>query len=156
MKFRVGDLAIEKTLLRPHTSYNVNQVVAIVDGALLLENYGHAYDGEIHPYNDEFNKPGSLGWRGSLRRFQEDELVTPDEAVAEIKRLEDAKAKLEKEFEGVRSQIQSKMDQAAALVQEAADLAKAYEKDFYDLRSDCRTLYQAMSNGGWSHSSMKC
>lgn len=155
MKFSVGDLVVEKTDIKAHTSYNTQKVVGIFEGALLLEHHGFAFDGEIHPEEYE-SEVGSRSWRESLRRFQEEELFTPDEAVEELHRLEAAKSKLAEEFDAVRDQLHAKLQQAAALVKEAGELAKAHDKEFYDLRAECMPLYKALESGGWSHSHMRC
>ncbi len=156
MKFAIGDLVVGKTGLHPHTNYSVDKVVAHLDGYLLVEYYGHAFDGEIHPMQDHLNEPGSRHWREAIQRFSEDAFFTPEEALEEIHRLEGNKSKLNEEFELIRNSIREKLSKAADLVREADAIAKPFEKDFYDLKEECMPLYRAMDNGGWSHSSMKC
>jgi hypothetical protein len=157
MKFSIGDKAIEKKTIRAHTSYVVSEVVGTLDGALLLTHWGDGFDGEIRHYDflDE-DKPGTRGWREGIQRYQETELYTPAEAVEELHRLEAAKRDLDNAFEAIRDQIQTKMNQAAALVKDAGTLAKTYDREFFDLKQDCVALYRALEDGGWSHSHMSC
>lgn len=155
MKFAIGQQVVEKEALRAHSSYNVLKVVAILDGALLLEHYGFGCDGEVH-HEDWEDKPGTRGWRESLQRYQESDLLTLEEAVEELHRLEAAESKLNQEFETVRDQVQEKLEQAAALVKEAASLTTAHDKSFYDLKRECMPLYLALNEGGWRHSHMEC
>lgn len=157
MKFDVGSLVVEKKSVRAHTSYNVQKVTAILNGALLLEHHGFGFDGEITAEDySEYNKPGSRGWRENLQRYQEEELFTPEEALAEISRLEAVKSKLDEEFGAVRDLIAANLQQAAELVETAASLAKKCDKDFEDLIQEGGALYKALDNGGWSHSTMRC
>lgn len=157
MKFSVGDLVIEKAHIRARTSYNVSKVIAYLDGALLLEHYGHAYDGEIHYEDyDDLNVPGSRTWREGLQRFQEQELFTPEEALKELKRLEEADSKLNQEFNDVKEQIVAKLEEAAKLANEAADMITKVDKTFEDMIYDCVSLYKALDRGGWSQSTMHC
>lgn len=155
MKFSIGDMVVEKEDIHPHTSYNVFKVVTILNGELLIKHYGCVFDGELSVEEFE-SKPGGRCYRESFLRFQENELFTAQEADERILHLEAAKSKLENEFESVRSQIQEKLNQAAALVKEADALAKPFNKDFCILKSECGTLYHALNDGGWSHSSMRC
>lgn len=157
MKFAVGDIVVEKTDIRPHTSYNTQKVSAVLDGFLLLEHHGFAYDGEIH--EEEYTrdaKPGSRSWRESLRRFQESELFTPEEALEELHRLEAAKKKLEDEFAAVRDQVQEKLTAAAKLAEEATAILTKHNKDYEDMLQECGPLYKALDKGGWRHSTMRC
>ena len=148
---------VEKEDIQPHTSYTVKKVVGHLNGALLLEHYGFAWDGEITPEDfSEYSKPGSRGWRDNIRRYQEDQLFTPDEALTEIRRLEADKSKLEKEFTGVRDLVTSKLNRAAELVDEAAALTTERGKSFYDMIQECVPLYTALKKGGWSHSTLQC
>lgn len=157
MKFAIGDRVVEKKDIRAHTSYNVQKVSAHLDGFLLLEHWGHGYDGELHEEDySEYNKPGSRGWRESLQRYQEEELFTPEEALAELRKLEEAKSKLDEEFGAVRDLIAANLKQAAELVETAASLAKKCDKDFEDLIQEGGALYKALDNGGWRHSTMRC
>jgi hypothetical protein len=156
MKFSIGDMVVEKETLKAHTSYNVSKVVGFLDGALLLEHYGFAFDGEVHP-EDYKSEPGTRGWRKEIQRYQEEELCTPEAAVKELHRLGAIKDKLNEEFEGVRESIQAKLDAAAVLVQEAADIAKPFNKELDDLsREECRKLYEAQEKNGWRASHVRC
>lgn len=155
MKFSIGDLAVKKTNIQPYTSYNVLKVACILDGVPLLEHYGVCYDGDLHQEDYEF-LPGSRGWRGAFERYQEEELYTLEEATTELNYLENRQSQLNQDFDVVSVQIQAKLDQAAALVGEASALAVPFDKDFYDLKSECMTLYYALNSGGWSHSHMSC
>lgn len=155
MKFSIGDLIIEKKTIEPHTSYVIYKVVATLDGALLAVHWGGGYGGDIH--EDEWeDEPGSRSWRSALQRYQEEELFSLEEAEKERLRLEVSKNSLNQEFETIRDQLRSKLDQAAVLVREAGDLVKAHDKEFYDLKQECMPLYNALKDGGWSHSHMKC
>lgn len=156
-KFNVGDKVIEKTSLRAHTNYPVKEVVAYLGDAVLAIGWGDGFGDELHRYDfmDEYG-PGSRHWREGIVRLQESELLTPAEALTELRKPEVIKSQLEAEFEGVRSQVQEKMDKAAGLVKEASDLVKPTGKDFYDLTDECEALYRALSGGGWSHSTMRC
>lgn len=157
MKFSINDLVVIKTLIHPHTSYSVNRVCAILDDAYLTVGYGFAFDGEIQKDDlEDLDKPGSRHWREGIQRYQEHELFSMDEAVIELRRLENVKSKLESDFESTRPQIQERMNKAAALVKEAVGIIKPLDKEFYDLTSECKELYLALKDGGWSHSTMSC
>ena len=75
---------------------------------------------------------------------------------------------LDKEF---RTELQSKIDAATALLKEANDLAKSKGENLYDLSNDygnddlesedqtsvdTYALIQELDNAGWSTSSMGC
>lgn len=158
MKFAVGDKAVDKTVIKPRTSFPVMEVVGVLGDALLLQFWGDGFSGEISkdPFTDEMYEPGSRSWREGLMRFTEEELFTPDEALAEIKKLEAAKSKLDDEFDGVRDQIAEKMAQAASLAKEAVALMTPFDRDFCDLRQECLPLYDALDEGGWRPSHMRC
>jgi hypothetical protein len=136
MKFAVGDKVIEKARIMARASFPVYQVVGVLDGALLAKFWGDGFDGEIEEDTTraEFDEPGSRSWREGIVRYQEDEVFSAEEAVAEWKRLGEEKSKLDTEFQELRAKIQSRMDQAAALVKEAQDMAES----------------------GWTSSSMRC
>lgn len=155
MKFAIGDKAVEKSQLRAHTSYNVMEVVGTLNGDLLLQHFGFAFDGEIT--NERWvDKPRSRSWREGIQRYQEDELCTPEEALAEIKKLEAAKSKLEEEFGAVQELIGANLAQAAALVETAANLAVKCNKTFEDVLNESVPLYKALKKGGWRHSTLQC
>lgn len=158
MKFKVGDKAVDKTVIKPRTSFPVMEVVGVLGDALLLQFWGDGYDGEISKdtFTDEYNKPGTRSYREGVMRFLEEELFTTDEALAHIKSLEAAKSKLDEEFSGVRDQIAEKMAQAASLAKEAVELMKPFDRDFCDLRKECLPLYDALDEGGWRASHMRC
>jgi hypothetical protein len=155
MKFSIGDQVTEKEGIHPYTSYNVLKVISILDGALLAEHYGWSSEGKIYP-EDYTSEIGSRGWREGLRRYQEEELFTLEEAEAEKYNLEVAQDKLSQEFYAVRVQLKKKLDQAAALVEEAGAIAQAHNKTFFNLKVECMPLYLALNGGGWSHSHMQC
>jgi hypothetical protein len=155
MKFSIGQLVVEKKSIHPRTSYQVLKVAGTLNGALLLESYGGAYDGEVH-VDDWTDEPGSRSWRSALERHQEEDLFTLEEALEEQRRLEAAKNKLDGEFEQVRSQIQDSLDKAAVFVQEAGGLAKSFGREFHQMKKECMSLYRALDEGGWSHSHMSC
>ncbi len=157
MKFSIDDKVIEKTAISAHTSYPVLKVVGVLGDALLVQYWGHGFDGDMQ--REDFlldSKPGSRVWREGIQRYQESELFTPEEAIAKLRRLELSKSKLDIEFEAVRNQIAEKLNQAATLVKEAGSIAKPFNRDFYDLKQECMPLYRALDDGGWSHSSMRC
>ncbi len=155
MKFSIGDKVIEKKLVAAHTSYPVNKVVGVLDGDLLVEGWGFGFKDELT--EDDYDSPrGSRGWRSGIVRYSEDELFTPEEVVAELKRLEETKSKLEDEFNAVRELVAKNMNDAARLVKQANDLVKPTGKDVYDLTTECKELYMALKDGGWSHSTMTC
>lgn len=155
MKFSIGDQVVEKSSLRAHTTYNVMKVVVILGDSFVLEHYGYGFDGEVN--TDTYVIPlGARGWREAFKRYREEELFTLEETVQELHRLEAAETKLNEEFEAVRYQIQAKLNSAALLAREAGEIAKAYNKKFFDLKEDCMPLYKALAEGGWSHSHMKC
>ena len=156
MKFAVGDQVVEKSKLHARTSYTVDKVVGTLGDSVLVTHYGFAFDGEINPESCFEEKPGTRGYRSSIQRYQENELCTPEEALEELRRLELAKSKIESEFEGVRDQIREKMNAAAAIVKEAGEIIKPLDKEFYDLTTECKDLYLALEDGGWSHSTMSC
>lgn len=155
MKFSIDDKVIEKSNLRPHTNYVVSKVVGFLDGNILTIMWGDGFGEELHEYNFS-EKVGSRSWRGAVQRYAEDELCTPEEALTILKQLESSKDYMEEEFNKLRSRIQSKMEKAATLVKEAADIISPYEKEFYDLTEECKDLYLALKHGGWSHSTMSC
>lgn len=159
MKFAIGDKVVEKqnTHNRAHSSYPVSQVAGVLNGALLLIPWGDGFDGELRHYDfyDE-DKPGTRGWREGIQRHTEDELFTPEEALAEIRRSEAAQSQMDKEFAAVKDQIEAKLDQAAKLADEAAVMILKHKKSFEDLTHECVPLYQALKKGGWRHSTMQC
>ena len=153
--FSVGDKVVEKKNIQPRTSYNILQVVGSLNGALLTNQYGCGYQGEHHA--DDFEDvPGSRSWRSAIEQYQEEELVSLDEALIEQQKLEANKSKLDEEFEKVKPLIRKRLDEAAALVKEARLLVNPFDRTFYDLKIECTTLYQALDDGGWSHSHMSC
>jgi hypothetical protein len=155
MKFSIGDKVIEKKLVQAHTSYPVNKVVGFLDRDLLVEGWGFGFKDELT--EDDYESPrGSRGWRSGIVRYSEDELFTPEEVVSELRRLEETNSKLEEEFNAVRELIAKNMGDAARLVKQAGDLVKPTGKDFYDLTIECKDLYLALKDGGWSHSTMSC
>lgn len=157
MKFNIKDKVIPKDTIKAHTNYLVSEVVAYLDGNVLTMMWGDGFGDELHHYDFlEDTKPGDRSWGSAIHRYQESDLFTPEEALVELRKLEEDKSKLETEFEGVRSQVQEKMNEAAMLVSEASQLVKPTGKDFYDLVSECKELYTALSEGGWSHSTMRC
>jgi hypothetical protein len=157
MKFSIGDKAIQKKDIHANSSFPVYQVIGILNGDLLMTHWGSGYGEELNRYEfyDE-DVPGTRGWREGISRFQEEELFTTQEAMEELHRLEAINNKLNEEFNGVREQIQKKIEQAAVLVDEAYALAKPFDKDFFDLKKECSSLYHSLNDGGWSHSHMKC
>ena len=146
---------VEKAHLRAHTSYNIMEVVGTLGDDLLTKHFGFAFDGEVT--NEGWvDKPRSRSWREGIQRYEEDELCTPEEAIAEIKKLEEAKSKLEADFEAVQELITSNLKDAAALVETAANLAVKCNKTFEDVVHECVPLYKALKKGGWRHSTLQC
>lgn len=156
MKFSIGDLVVEKKELRPHTSYNIHKVVAFLDGDLLATHYGYAFDGEVNPESGFNSEPGSRGWRTNIIRLEEKELCTPEEALIELHSLEAAKSKLEAEFESIRDQVKTNLDQATLFVKKAFEVIKPLNKEFRDLTQECSDLFIALDDGGWAHSTLSC
>lgn len=71
--------------------------------------------------------------------------------------LESDKQQLDAEFEIAQKAIKKKMEQAAALVEEAGQLATdAHARSLQHLYSVCRPLVNAMDNNGWRSSSWGC
>lgn len=157
MKFAIGDKVIEKAYIYTHTSYPVQQVVGVLDDALLLTPWGDGFAGELHyhTYLDEY-KVGSRVWRESVQRYTEDELFTPEEALTELRRLEAAEDNLEQQFELVQEQVRILLAQGTQYVEEAAALVAKHKKTFEDVVNDCIPLYKALKQGGWRHSTLKC
>jgi hypothetical protein len=158
MKFSLGDKVIEKTSIRAHTNYTVSVVVAFLKEDVLTMMWGDGFGAELHHYDFlEDVKPGERSWHSSIQRHQESELFTPEEALAELHRLEASTDKLNSEFEKVRTSIRAKLDAAATLIEEAAAIAKPFNKDLDDLsREECRKLYDAQDKNGWRASHIKC
>lgn len=157
MKFSIGDKVIEKKRLQAHTSYCVEQVVAYLDGNVLATMWGDGFGGELHKYDYlEDSEPGDRSWRSAISRYVEDELCTPEEALAELQRLEASKGSLEEQFNKALPMIQSKLDKAAILVKEAAAIVLPLDKEFYDTTEAGKELFLALKEGGWSHSTMSC
>ena len=157
MKFAIGDKVVEKKNVGAHSSYPVSQVAGLLNGALLLTPWGDGYNGELH--HDDFydeDKPGTRAWREGIQRHTEDDLLTPEEALVEIHKLEAASSKLNEEFAAVKDQIEAKLDQAAKLADEAAVMILKHKKSFEDLTHECVPLYQALKKGGWRHSTLQC
>jgi hypothetical protein len=156
MKFSIGDKVVTKKPVA-HTSYSVDVVVGYLDGAVLTTGWGDGFDGELRHYDFlDDDKPGTRGWHSAIHRYQESELSTPEEYLEELHKLEAVQDKLSEEFEGVRASIQAKLDAAAVLVNEAAAIAKPFDRDFEDLRNECRKLYEAQDANGWRSSHIKC
>ncbi len=157
MKFQIKDKVIPKDSLRAHTNYLVSEVVGYLDGAVLTMMWGDGFGEELHHYPFlEDSKPGDRSWRGAVQRYEESELMTPEDALKHLRELEAEKSKLEAEFESITQPVKEKLDQAAALVKEASVLVEPTGKDFYDLTEACKELYLALNGGGWSHSTMRC
>lgn len=155
MKFTVGSKVVEKTHLRAHTSYNIMEVVGTLGDDLLTKHFGFAFDGEVT--NEGWvDKPRSRSWREGIQRYEEDELCTPEEALAHIRKLEEAQSKLEDEFTVVKDQIQAKLEQASKLADEAADILVKHKKTFEDMVHESVPLYKALKKGGWRHSTLQC
>jgi hypothetical protein len=70
---------------------------------------------------------------------------------------------LEEEFQAMRDQVNGKIQQAAALIREAAELAeshgkdlKSWDRDSEDYLFDQYELESAMGDAGWNTSSWGC
>jgi hypothetical protein len=155
MKFAVGSFVVEKSSIRAHTSYNIQKVVAHHEGSLLVEHHGFGFDSEIHEEKYE-SLPGSRSWREGFQRYQENEVCTIEETKAELVRLETAKALLESEFDSITEQVRTKLEQAAQLTDEAADILVKHKKTFEDVLNESVPLYKAQKKGGWRHSTLQC
>lgn len=159
MKFQIKDKVVPKDTVRAHTNYLVHQVVGFLDGHVLTKMWGDGFGGELHHYPFDDDTPvGGRNWRSAIQRYQESELLTPEEALIELRRIEAEKDKFEAEFEGVRELVGKNLNDAAKLVQEAANLVKktGADKDFYNMVGECKELFLALKDGGWSHSTMQC
>lgn len=157
MKFQVGSLVVMKKTLQAKTSYVVHKVVGHLDGALLLEVIGSGFGSEILCdvlHSD--TKIGSFNWRQGISRALESDVLSVEDTLVELRKLEEAKSKLEEEFSLVESEIIQKLDQAAVLTEDAASLIKKHNKKFNDVLKGCKPLYEALKAGGWSHSTMQC
>lgn len=156
MKFNVGDQVVEKAHLRPYYNWLVYKVVSILDGVYLTEFYGDGFGQEVEPYENEDDVPDTRSWRSSIQKYQESELLSVEEAKQELLRLEAEKDKLENEFAALKVKIQSRMEQATALVKEAQDIAESVGKNLDDAPVECRPLFRALREAGWTPSSMSC
>jgi hypothetical protein len=158
MKFQIKDKVIPKDTIRAHTNYLVSEVVAYLDGNVLTMMWGDGFGDEIRHYDFlEDTKPGDHSWGSAIHRYQESDLFTPEEAIAELRKLETVTDKMSVEFEKVRANIRAKLDAAAVLVEEAAAIAKPFNKELDDLsREECRKLYDAQDKNGWRASHVRC
>lgn len=156
MKFKVGDLVTHKESIRPHSSYTVDKVSAILNGFYLVEHHGFGYDGEIRVDENEY-EPGSRSWRSALARYKEDELCTIEEHMVEAHKLEAEQSRLDAEFQVIRSQFQENLDKAADLINQSTTMAEACQKDIREsLKNDFRNLFHALDKAGWSASFTRC
>lgn len=155
MKFSVGDHVVEKKNIKPFTSHSVLRIISILNGDYLAVYYGQSFKDEVD-VNDWEIEPGSREWREGILRLQEKDLMSFEEYEIELKNLESEGAILEQEFRSVKDKIQINLKQASQLVEEAGLMLKTYNKDLVDMQSDCKPLYLALKNAGWSHSSMSC
>lgn len=155
MKFSIGDKVVEKSDCRAFSSYPVWEVVSFLQDDVLIVFWGDGFNGELHP-TEWPDEPGKRSWHESIHRFQESELLSLDEALNEIHRLEAVNNKLEEEFNSLRDQIQEKLAQAASLVEEVNALAAARNKDLCNLKDECKPLHKALEAGGWRSSYMRC
>jgi hypothetical protein len=158
MKFAVGDKVVEKSLIRARTSFPVYQIVGLLDGCLLAKFWGDGFDGEIEEdqSRSEFDQPGSRCWREGIIRYQEDELFSAEEAIAEWRRLGEEKSKLDEEFQTLKAKIQDRMNKAAVLVKESQDMAESVGKELTDAYKECQPLFKSLRESGWTPSSMSC
>lgn len=156
MRFQPNDLVVSNQKIRPHTSYEIYKVVAIINGHCLLEHYGSAWEGEIHKDDYEW-EPGSRNWSETYIRYQEKDLITPEEYLVEKKKLEAEESRLEGEFKAVRSQFRENLDKAADLINQSTTMAEACQKDIRSsLKIDYQTLFHALDRAGWSASFTRC
>jgi hypothetical protein len=156
MKFAIGDKVVDKTTVKAFTSHSVYEVVGVLDDSLLLKHWGDCFDGVLDHYDFLDKSPGTRGWREGILRYQDNELITTDEALKQLAVLENIQDLLDDDFEKVKSQFQQKINQAAAIVKEANELINPFDRVLSDLRDECMPLYLALHNGGWSHSHMSC
>lgn len=156
MRFKVDDLVVQKDKVRPHTSYEIYKVSAILNGDYLIEHHGSAWEGEIH-LNDWIEEKGSRSWHEALTRRQESELITPEEYLEEKKKLEAEESRLNSEFETVRAQFRENLDKAADLINQSTTMAEACKKNIREsLKNDFRNLFHALNKAGWSASFTRC
>ena len=132
-KFTIGTKVVESSDVRAGYNLPVATVIAITpEGQYITELFGQTY------------------------KHSASELLTYLEAVDLQEKLDKERLLLEEDFNKVRDQIQSKLDQATTLVQEASAIADSCKKDFSSLRNECRPLFRALHDAGWSASSMSC
>jgi mevalonate kinase len=156
-KFSNGDLVVCKEDIEASISCCVLKVLLNLDDAVLTTMWGDMYNDGVHEYDDDYeDEPGSNRWRKSIVRYQESELLSVEDASKEKKKLELEREKLDKEFEEIREQVRVNMEQASILVEAAAKIIKYCDKEFRDLKQECRPLHNALESGGWSHSTMSC
>lgn len=103
--------------------------------------------GKITSYNKNYYNYKVLWDDGSSSEEEENDLKVSE-------------GELDKEFEKVREQVNAKLDQAAQLIAEAAELAKPTGEKLadYEYTSPFNTgvLEGAMDRAGWSTSSWYC
>ena len=141
-KFPVGSIVYVKGQIGPWTQIpgHMDYKVIGYHGNKLIVDDGNA----------------SSHWKQTLALHQASECMTVDEAKEEVAKLHAAQSIMDQEFEAVREEMSSKLDQAADLIQEAVEVAKAANKDIRSFKDAYRSVLIAIRNSGWTASDIKC
>jgi hypothetical protein len=134
MKYAIGDMVVPKKDIRHGRHWDPYKIV----GTLPNGKYVVEIDADY------------------ISGYSEHELISEKEANV-IKAVQEAEQnKLDAEFESVRGQLANNLKQATELVKKSIALAGKAKKDFHDLKEECRPLFNALNEGGWTPSSIKC
>lgn len=96
---------------------------------------------------------------GSLRKVNQNDLLTLSEGQAKIAEAERAQRKLEEDFEQVKSEIVQRLQEATQSLLQASKLSQPYDRKVVDLDEvyqQSRALLDALHKCGWNASSMSC
>jgi hypothetical protein len=119
--------------------YDVGTVIATHNGKLIVQ-WWEDEDGDF----------------GHVQKHDASELMTEEAATQRRAEMDAERSRLDSEFESYQQELSAKMSQATALVKEAAEIAKAHNKDFADMYSECRPLFRVLNEAGWRASTMQC
>lgn len=110
----------------------------------------------VGPANE--NNLAIVEWdNGSITKKDIKHLLNEADGLAENKRLQDEKDRLEHEFEITKEAIAEKLAAAAKLINEAANIAANKDVSILDsMYEETRELEDAMENAGWRTSSWHC
>lgn len=96
-------------------------------------------------------------WQGgSITKIDAKNLLSEIDGIAENQRLLDEEKRLEREFTQVQEECKAKLQEAAKLVREAAQLADSKNVDLQDMHDATDDLEYAMEAAGWRTSSWHC